>query len=94
MIFKHLIFKLEQTPSDLTTQPLFNDSFIHFLEALDQIHAHASEIEQTEHKTTSSNVQTPPDNSHETPPPPKKKYEIMKDPLFLYLPIYPPILPS
>ena len=87
--------QLEQTPSDLTTHSLFNDPPILFLESLDQVHAHASEqVEQREHNTASSEDQTPPDNSYETPPPPKKKYEIMKDPIFLSSPIYPPILPS
>ena len=88
--------QLEQIPSDLTTQPLFNDSPILFLESLYQVHAPASEqVESTEHNTTSSKVQTPPYNSHETPPPPpKKKNQIMKDSIFLSSPIYPPLLPS
>ena len=62
--------KLEQTLSALTTQPLFNDSPILFLESLDQVHSQASEqVEQTEHNTTHSKDQTPPNISHETPPP-------------------------
>ena len=66
----------EPTSSDLTKQPLFNDSLVLFLEPLDQITTNPSDqIEQAEH-TTSSNVHTPPDNTHETPPPPKKRYEI------------------
>ena len=32
--------QLEQTPSDLTTQPLSNDSPILFLEPIDQVHTH------------------------------------------------------
>ena len=74
--------QLEQVPSDLTAQSLFNDSPILFLESLDQVHAHASEqVEQAEHHTTFSKGQTPPDTSHETPPPPpKRKYGIRKDP--------------
>ena len=64
--------QLEQTFSDLTTQPVFNDSLGLFLEPIDQINdPHSEEIEQTEH-TTSSKVHTPPDNTHEIPPPPKK----------------------
>ena len=88
--------QLEQTPSCLTTQHLFNDFPILFLESLDQVHAHDSEqAELTEHTTTSSKDRTPPDNSHETPPlPPKNKHEIMKDPIFLFSPIYPPYPPN
>ena len=84
--------QLEQTSSDLTTQPLFNDSPILFFESLDQVDAHASEqVEQTEHNTTSLKDQILPDSSHETPPPPKKKYEIMKDPILFFSPIYPTV---
>ena len=34
------------------------------------------------------------DHTQTTPPPPKKRYEIMKDPIFLSSPIYPPSIPS
>ena len=34
--------QLEQTSSDLTTQPLFNDSPVLFLEPIDQVNAHPS----------------------------------------------------
>ena len=34
------------------------------------------------------------DHTHATPPPPKKRYEIMKDPVFLSSPIYPPFISS
>ena len=86
--------QLEQTSTDLTTQPLFNDSPVLFLESVEQVNAHPSEqIEQTEHMP-SSKVHTPPDNTHETPPPPKKGYKIMKDHVFLSSPIFPPQLPS
>ena len=64
--------QLEQTSSDLTTQPLFNDSPILFLDPLDLVPSRTSEqVEQTEHNTSSED-HTLPDNSHETPPPPKK----------------------
>ena len=87
--------QFEQTSSDLSTQPLFNDSPILSLESIDQVHTHASlQVEQTEHNTTSSKDQPPQDNSQERPPPPKKKYEIMTDPIFLSSPIYPTNLPS
>ena len=35
--------QLEQTSSDLTTQPLFNDSPILFLELFDHVNAHLPE---------------------------------------------------
>ena len=48
----HLDLQLEPSSSDLTTQPLFNDSPVLFLETLDRVHAHPSEqVEQTEHTT-------------------------------------------
>ena len=50
--------------------------------------------EQAEHEHNTPKVPTPPDNTTETPPPPKKRYEIMKDPLFLSSPVYPPTIPS
>ena len=48
-----------------------------------------------EHDT--SKVLTPlndTDHTHATSPPPKKRYEIMNDPVFLSLPIYPPFISS
>ena len=55
--------QLEQTPSDLITQPLFNDSPVLFGESTDYVHAHASEqIEKTE-QITSSKIHIPRDNS-------------------------------
>ena len=50
---------------------------------------------KSEHDT--SKIPTLPDDTdrtHATPPPPKKRYEIMKDPVFLSSPIYPPFIPS
>ena len=79
--------QLEQPSSDLTTQPLLNDSPALFLQPFDT----SEPNEPTEH-TTSSKVHTPPDNSHETPLPSKERYEIIKDPVFLSSSIYPPIL--
>ena len=68
----HLDLQMEPSCSDLTTQPLFNDSLVLFLETVDKINAHPSEqIEQTEH-TTPTKVNTPPDTTHEVPPSPKK----------------------
>ena len=86
----HLDLQLEPSSSNLTTQRLFNDSPVLFLEKIDQINAHPSEeVEQIEH-TTPKKIYTYPDTTHEVPPPPKKRYEIMKDPVFLFSPIFPP----
>ena len=90
----HLDLQLEPPSSDLTTQPLFNDSPVLFLETIDQVNAHPSEeIEQIEH-TTPIKIHTPPDTTHEVPPPPKKRYEIMKDSAFLSSPIFTPKISS
>ena len=65
--------QLEQT-SDRTTEPLFNDFLVLFLDPIDQVQSHTSEpVEQTEHITPSED-HSPPHDSRETPPPPKKKY--------------------
>ena len=90
----HLDLQNELEPSsDLTTQLLFNDCPVLFLETLDQVSAHASEqIEQTEH-TFSSQIHSPPDTTHEVPPP-KKRYEFMNDLIFLSSPNFPPKIPS
>ena len=54
--------------------------------------------EQIEHNTVSLKESIPPeiiiDISRETPSPPRNKYKLMKDPAFLFSPVYPPILPS
>ena len=89
--------QLEQTSSDLTTNPLFNDSLVLFLETMDQTQTNTNPThtpEQAEHEQNTSKVPTPPDNRIETPPPPKKRYEILKDPLFLSSPVFPPTIPS
>ena len=89
--------QLEQTITDLITQPLFNDSPVLFLQAMDQDQPNTIS-EQIEHNTVSPKGRTPPeisnDNSRESPPPLKKKYEIMKDPAFLSSPVYPTFLPQ
>ena len=88
--------QLEQASSDLTTQPLFNDSPVLFLETSYQIVNHPSkELDQTEHDTSKVPTQLDyTDITHETPLPPKKRDEIMKDPVFLSSPTYHPTIPS
>ena len=84
----HLDLELEPSSSDFTTQHLFNDSPVPFLETIDQVNAHPSEeIEQREHPKPTK-AYTPPDTTHEVQPPPKKRYEIMKDTVFLSSPIF------
>ena len=89
--------QLEQTSSDLTTYPLFNDSPVLSLETMDQTQSNTNlpnTTEQAEHEHNTPKVPTPQDNTTETPPPPKKRYELMKDPLFLSSPVFPPTIPS
>ena len=89
-----LDLQLEHSSSDLTTQPIFNDCPVLFLETLDQVNAHPSEqVEQTEH-TTPTKVNISPDRAHEVPQPTKKRYETMKYPAFLSSLIFPPEIPS
>ena len=86
--------QLEQSSSDFSTQPLFNDSPVPFLETIDQVNAHPSEqVEQTKHNT-SPKVHTPPDTANEVPPLPEKRYEILKVPVCLSSPVFPPKAPS
>ena len=89
--------QLEQTTTDRKTQPLFKDSPVVFVEAMDH-EKPATISEQIEHNTVSAKERTPPETNndifHETLPPPKKKYERMKDPAFLSSLVHPPILPS
>ena len=91
--------QLEQaTPTDLITRPLSNDSLVLYIETSEQ--TPPTFLEQMEHtKVEHENSKPTPsqdDNDHTqtTPPPPKKRYEIMKDPIFLSSPIYPPSIPS
>ena len=54
-------------------------------------------MEPTKVEHENPKTATPPDDTDHTqatPPPPKKRYEIMKDPVFLSSPIYPPSIPS
>ena len=54
-------------------------------------------MEHTKVEHGNPKTATPPDDTDHTqatPPPPKKRNEIMKDPVFLSSPIYPPSIPS
>ena len=91
--------QLEQaTPTHLITRPRSNDPPVLYIETSEQ--TPPTFLEQIEHtkvehensKPTPSQVDN--DHSQTTPPPPKKRYEIMKDPIFLLSPIYPPSIPS
>ena len=89
---------LEQATADLTARPLLNDSSVLYIETSDQ--TPSTFLEQMEHtKVEHENPKndTPPDDidqTQATPPPPKKRHEIMKYPIFLSSPIYPPLIPS
>ena len=88
--------QLEQATADLTTRPLLNDSPVLYIDTSEPIPTtllEQMEHEKIEHDT--SKVSTPlndTDHTHATPLPPKTRYEIMKDPLFLSSPIYPPFI--
>ena len=90
--------QLEQATVDLTTRPLLNDSLVLYIENSEQ--NPPTFLEQKEHtkvehenpKTATPHDDT--DQTQATPPPPKKRYEIMKDPVFLSSPKFPPSIPS
>ena len=92
--------QLEQTSSDLTTHPLFNDSPILFLETMVQNQTPPNTnstnfAEQMEHEYTSSKTHTPPDdNTTETPPTPKKTLRNYERSSFLSSPVFPPQIPT
>ena len=89
--------QLKQATEDLTTRPLLNDSPVLYIDTTEPIPT--TSLEQIEHEKIehdTSKVSTPlkdTDHTHATPlPPPKKRYEIIKDPVFLSSPIYPPFI--
>ena len=88
----------EQATADLTTRPLLNDSPVLYIDTSEPTPTNPSEqTEQDKIEHDTSNFSTPPndtDHTHATPPPPKKRYEIVKDPVFLSSPIYPPFISS
>ena len=90
--------QLELATADLTTRPLLHDSPVLYIDASEPTSTNSLEqMEQDKIEHDTSKVPTPlndTDNTHATPPPPKKRYEIMKDPVFLSSPIYPPSIPS
>ena len=88
--------QLEQATSDLTTRPLLNDSPVLYIDTSEPIPTISLEqMEQGKIEHDTSKVSTPLndiDHTHATPPPPKKLFEIMRDPVFLSSPIYPPFI--
>ena len=88
--------QIEQATADLTTRPLLHDSPVLYIDTSESIPT--TSLEQKEHEKIehdTSKISTPlndTDHTHGTPPPPKKRYEIMKDPVFLPSPIYPPFI--
>ena len=88
--------QLEQATSDLLTRLLLNDSPVLYIDTSEPIPTTSLErMEQEKIEHDTSKVSTPLndiDHTHATPPPPKKRYEIMKDPVFLSSPIFPPFI--
>ena len=93
-----LQIQLEQATADLTTRPPLNDSPVLYIDISEPTPTNSLEqMEQDKIEHDTSKVPTPlndTDHTHATPPPPKKRYEIMKDPVFLSSPIYPPFISS
>ena len=94
----HLQNQLEQATADLTTGPHLNDSPVLYINTSEPTPTNSLEqMEQAKIEHDTSKVPSPlddTDHTHATLPPPKKLYEIMKDPVFLSSPIYPPFIPS
>ena len=90
--------QLEQATADLTTRPLLNDSPVLYIDTSEPTPTNSLEqMEQDKIEHDNLKVPTPlndTDHTHATPPPPKKRYEIMKNPVFLSWPIYPPFISS
>ena len=90
--------QLELATADLTTRHLLNDSpvlYIDTSEPISTIPMEQTEQDKIEHETPKvSTLHHDTDQTHATPPPPKKRYEIMKDPVSLSSPIYPPFISS
>ena len=87
--------QLEQVTADLTTRPLLNDAPVLYIDTSEPTSTNSLEQDKIEHDTP----KIPPpiddtDRTCATPPPPKKRYEIMKVPVLLSSPIYPPFIPS
>ena len=90
--------QFEQATADLTTRLLLIDSPVLYIDASEPTPSNSLEqMEHTKIEHDTSKIPTPPDDTvrtHATPRPPKRRYEIMKDPVFLSSPIYPPFKPS
>ena len=79
--------------SDPSTTPLCNISPILFLSPIESTNNQPEQMD-TNHITSKSSDtnENLPEQSISTPPPSKKKYDIMKDPIFLTSPVYPPVI--
>ena len=90
--------QLEHATADLTTRPLLHDSPVLSIDTSEPTPSNSlGQMEHTKLEHDTSKIPTLPDDAdrtHALPPPPKKRYEIMRDPVFLSSPIYPPFIPS
>ena len=79
--------------SDPSTTPLCDTSPISFLSPIEPTNNQPEQMD-TNHITSKSSDtdEKPTEQSISTPPPSKKKYDIMKDPIFLTSPVYPPVI--
>ena len=88
--------QLEKDTADLITRSIQNDSPVLYIDTSEPTPTNSLEqMEQDKIEHDTSKVK-PNDTDHTpaTPPPPKKRYEIMRDPVFLSSPIYPPFISS
>ena len=82
-----------------TTTPLCNTSPIFFLSPIEptnnqieQMDTNISKSSDTDNNDMSSQNYKPSEQSAATPPPSEKKYDILKNPIFLTSPVYPPLI--
>ena len=79
--------------SDPSTTPLCNTSPISLLSPIEPTNNQIEQMDTNISKSSGTDHNDKPSEpSASTPPPSKKKYDIMKDPIFLTSPIYPPVI--
>ena len=84
--------------SDPSTTPLCKNSPISFISPIEPTKNQIEQMDTTQNSSDIDNNEISSQNhklsepSLSTPPPSEKKYDIMKDPIFLTSPVYPPLI--
>ena len=79
--------------SDPSTKPLCNTSPILFLSPIEPTNNQQKQMDTNLITSKSSDTdEKPPEQPISTLPPSKKKYNVLKDPIFLTSPVYPPVI--